>query len=223
MHALTAHSYPDRWPCTRGCRRQRPRVDVRREWARWRGRCCRRRRLHRPRRRPERGALCRALATCAMHARAPDHLLTLTSMTVTGHMLPQPRASTSTDACEPACRTPQALRPPRGCRKAAAEHCRGSHRGGRPGHRGCCRAPHGRAGRRRRPCRVGQHGPRAGGAPAAGRSVQGRRAAALLAPPAGAVWGVRASSRAGSPVSPTGGSERAEAARAVLPSHTGGG
>ena len=43
-------------------------------------------------------------------------------MTVTGHTLHQPRTRTSTDACDPACRTPQALKPPRGGREAAAEN-----------------------------------------------------------------------------------------------------
>lgn len=188
MHALIAHSYPDRWPCTRGRGRWRPRLDVRRDWARWRGRCRRPRRLHHPRRWPKRGALRHVHAACAMHVHTPDHLLNLTNMAMTGRSLHQPRACTSTDARNPARRPPQALRPPRGCRKAAAERCEGSHRGGRPGHCGCCRALHGRAGRRRWPRCVGQRGLRAGEAPAAGRSLLGRLAAALLVLPAGTIW-----------------------------------
>ena len=74
-----------------------PRIAAR-PWARCRARCRRRRGPRRPRRRPERGALWRAHAACAMHAHAPDHLLTLTIMTVTGHTLHQPRSLTSPDS-----------------------------------------------------------------------------------------------------------------------------
>ena len=52
------------------------------------------------------------------------------------------------------------------------------------------------------------------------RSAQGGRAATPLAP---LTAPSRATSRAGSPVSPTGGSERAGAGRAVLPRYAGGG
>ena len=158
-----------------------------------------------------------------MHVHATQHLLTLTNLTVTGRTLHLPRAYTQLDACKLACRTPQATRPPRGHRKAATERCRGGRRGARSGRCGGCRLLHGRAGRRRLLHRVAEHGRRACGVPPPRRSAQGGRVATPLAPLTGTVSGVSASSRAGSPVSPTGGSERAGAGRAVLPRHTGGG
>ena len=59
-----------------------------------------------------------------MHMHAYHHLLTLTNSTVTGRTLRQPRTYTPLDTCELACRTPQAIRPPRGRREAAAESYR---------------------------------------------------------------------------------------------------
>ena len=137
---------------------------------RWRGRFSCGRPLHRPQRWAERGALRCAQAAYAMHVHAYHHFLTLTNSTVTGRTLHQPRAYTSTDVCEPALLHPAgdqaAPRPPER-RKAAAVGCRGGHHGGQSGHCSRCRSLHGRAGCRRRPCRVGMHGWCACGASAA--------------------------------------------------------
>lgn len=67
----------------------------------------------RPRRRPECGARQHLHAGYAMHVHAPNHPLTRTNATVTGRMLRLHCASTSADTCDPACRTPQAMRPRR--------------------------------------------------------------------------------------------------------------
>ena len=85
----------------------------------------------------KRGALRRAQAACIpMHVHTPQHIPTrLTNPTVARRMLHQPHRYTASEACVLACRTPQALWPPRGRREAATESCQGSCRAGRPG---CC-------------------------------------------------------------------------------------
>ena len=92
--------------------------------------------LCRPPRISERGALRRAWQRgphVPMHVHAPQHLLTLTNLTVTGRTLHLPRAYTQPDACKLACRILQATRPPRGHREATAKRCGG-------GRHGACRA-----------------------------------------------------------------------------------
>ena len=124
-------------------RRPGPRQDTGQAHWRGRGRCRRCRRLHRPQRPPERGALRPHAPHMCMHLTTSSPSVTVT--TVTGRTLRQPCTYTSTNVCDPTCCIPQAIRPLRGRREAAAEEgCRDGHRG--RSSRGRCRQLHGCAG-----------------------------------------------------------------------------
>jgi len=137
-----------------------------------------------------------------VHMHAPNHLLTLTNMRVTGRTLHQPRDLTSPDSHSPAYRAPQAFRPPEGRRSAAAKRCRGGRSCGRWGGCGGSKWLRARASRRGwRMCFAQLQG-RAQEAPAAARTPQGGRAVATLAPLVGPPRGRRQPTARGARCSP---------------------